>query len=394
MSTHIVSLIIGIIFGSSIVLAGLANPDRIMNALRLKDLHIVRTIITFLLVALLGIWIIEKLGAGNINNNPAAIVTLTIGGLLVGAGLGFTGYSPCTSLAGAALGRIDAIAAILGMFFGGYIYVLIYPPLVEPLEKLFNYGPVTLPEKTHIAAYVWTIMILIAGSFVLLLTRERKLPGEAKPDSNKIAVTNEEKVIVRTEKSMPIKDIYLQKDDVVNAAHLLHFWKNILFFIIIICILLNQILFWLISRGGMERLNATISSRITILHITIVLNISNTLLILVSVLYTLTIFFCLSASFGAFLGGLRYISRAFFSALIAFVLLFPWQILFKSTVVGAIYSPSELLSDISIDTGQLFFATLFYLRFIGYWVFVVFLLIRSYVYSIRWEKSALGSRDN
>ena len=35
MSTHIVSLIIGIIFGSSIVLAGLANPDRIINASRL-----------------------------------------------------------------------------------------------------------------------------------------------------------------------------------------------------------------------------------------------------------------------------------------------------------------------------------------------------------------------
>ncbi|MEJ2649288.1 MAG: hypothetical protein P8016_12885, partial [Sedimentisphaerales bacterium] len=87
MGAHIVSLIVGIIFGSCLVLAGLAEPDRIIGALRMKDTHVIRTIIVFLLVGITGTWIIQVLGTVEMNNNPAAIVNLIIGGLLVGAGL-------------------------------------------------------------------------------------------------------------------------------------------------------------------------------------------------------------------------------------------------------------------------------------------------------------------
>ena len=50
MSTPIVGLIMGVIFGASLVLTGLTNPDKIIGALRLKDFYAIRTVAVFLLV--------------------------------------------------------------------------------------------------------------------------------------------------------------------------------------------------------------------------------------------------------------------------------------------------------------------------------------------------------
>ena len=40
MSSPIVGLIMGVIFGASLVLTGLTNPDKIIGALRLKDFYV------------------------------------------------------------------------------------------------------------------------------------------------------------------------------------------------------------------------------------------------------------------------------------------------------------------------------------------------------------------
>ena len=397
MGAHIVSLIVGIIFGSCLVLAGLAEPDRIIGALRMKDTHVIRTIIVFLLVGITGTWIIQVLGTVEMNNNPAAIVNLIIGGLLVGAGLGLTGYTPSTSLAGAASGRIDAIAAILGMFFGAYLFIFIYPPIIEPLEKVYNYGRVTLPQVTHVSAGVWVIPIFGAGCLALLLSsalqgNRASRPGKAGRD----AVINEEFFDESSPKAISRNTTLAQKADFFYASMALGFWKNLLFFIMIICLLIAQLSFWFINQGYIEKVNESISDipfDITMGQVALLLNISNTILVIAAVLYVFTLFFCLSSSFGASLGGLRYISRAFLSSLVFVILLLPWQILFGSIVAGAIFTSSELLTSNSVDTTRTFPTVLLYLRFVAYWAFVTLLLFRAQVYSHRWTKTLLKKME-
>ena len=395
MGAHIVSLILGIIFGSCLVLAGLAEPDRIISALRLKDTHVIRTIVVFLLVGIIGTWTIQHLGTTEMNNNPAVIVTLIIGGLLVGAGLGLTGYSPCTSLAGAASGRLDAITTILGMFFGAYLFIFIYPPLIQPLEKVYNYGRVTLPEITHVSELAWVIPIFAAGTIGLILSLAIQKGKAVRPEKaqSRAAIIEEDFFDESRPKTTSREVSKAQSADFFDASMSLGFWKNLLFFIMIISLLLVQSSFWLVNQGYIEKINENMPGMpfdITMQHISIILNISNTILVSAAVIYVLTLFFCLSSSFGASLGGLRYISRAFFSSLAFLILLFPWQILFRSTVLGAIFSPSELLESNSIDASQIFPAVLLYLRFVGYWSFVTLLLIRSQIYSRRWTKSLLS----
>ncbi|MBN2589186.1 MAG: YeeE/YedE family protein [Sedimentisphaerales bacterium] len=388
MGTQVISLIIGIILGASLVLADFSEPDKIIKALRLKDIHIIRTIIVILIVAIIGTWLVKLFSTVEIDNKPATILTLVIGGLLFGAGAGLTGYTPGTSFAGAASGKIDAIFAITGMFFGGYVYVFLYPPAIKPLEIIYNYGKVTLPEITHIPAIVWIILFSAAGTIVLFLTWIQKFlikPPNIKneqPIIKEYVFEDQIPGLLSKEENFPIKT------DSFDTTQILRVWKNIFFCLIIICLLSLQIFFWIINHGKEEN-SAQLLFGITFEQVITISNIFNTLLIFSAILYVFTIFSCLSISFGANLGGLRYISRAFFSAIVALILLLPWQIPFGRTLFGVIYTPSELIDSNYNNTSQIFSATLIYLRFVGYWAFVMFLLIRSQVYSHKWTKTLL-----
>jgi len=382
MGTHIVSLILGIILGSSLVLAGFTEPDRIIKALRIRDTDIIRSLAVIFLIALIGTYLIKILGTVEIENKPAAIVSLIIGGLLFGAGMGLTGYTPGTSLAGAACGRIDALFVIAGMFFGGYVYIFLYPPAIKPLENILNYGKETLPEITHIPDFVWVILFSTAGLIVLFLTSVKNIFKKSpdtqfeKLETNKIVVEEQIFELLTNKENLNIKI------DSFETTQTLIFWKNIFFSIIIICLLLMQILFWLVNKSNYES-TRNIIFEITIDQVTTVLNLSNAILVSSLFLYVLLIFFCLSISLGSNFGGLRNISQSFFSAIVVLVLAFPWQLIFGRILSGVIYTPSELIAS----TNQEFSAVQLYLRFIAYWAFVGLLLIQSQIYSRKWTKT-------
>jgi uncharacterized membrane protein YedE/YeeE len=174
METTLLGLGIGALFGALLFLAGLADPDKIVGTLRLKDFHAMRTIAVFVLVGVLGTWLLDVAGVANFSVKPATMVTVALGGALLGVGFGLTGYCPGTGLACAAAGRIDALITVLGMFLGALVFILIYPGVVPPLEAVANYGKVALPEITHTNAAVWVVPLVVVGAGVLILTRPRK----------------------------------------------------------------------------------------------------------------------------------------------------------------------------------------------------------------------------
>ncbi|MHC4069625.1 MAG: hypothetical protein ACYS18_07770 [Planctomycetota bacterium] len=106
-------------------------------------------------------------------------------------------------------------------------------------------------------------------------------------------------------------------------------------------------------------------------------------------LYCLTMLFCLKVSLLGRLGGINHISRAFFLSLLFFVFLVPWQVVFKGPVLGAMYMPSELINCCSGKACNIFCTMLYYLRFTGYWLLVMLLLIFAQLRSYRWAKTTL-----
>jgi len=174
MSDDILGFIIGFLFGGGLILAGLADPDKIIGTLRLKDFHAMRVIGMFVLVGMLGTWILEMAGYAHFDVKPATVVTILAGGALLGIGFGLIGYCPGTGLACAIAGRLDAIVAVVGMLVGALLYIFIYPDVAMPLEKVANYGKVMLPEFTGIPRAAWVIALCGSGFLALFLTRPKK----------------------------------------------------------------------------------------------------------------------------------------------------------------------------------------------------------------------------
>ncbi len=170
MNPNLTGFIVGLLFGAALYMGGLAEPDKIIGTLRLKDFHAMRVIALFVIIGMLGTWILDMAGSANYSVKPAAVVSVLLGGALLGIGFGMTGYCPGTGLACAASGRIDALVSVIGMFAGAFVFILIYPAIAVPLGKIANYGKVTLPEITHISRGVYTIVITVVGLIILFKT--------------------------------------------------------------------------------------------------------------------------------------------------------------------------------------------------------------------------------
>jgi hypothetical protein len=127
----------------------------------------------------------------------------------------------------------------------------------------------------------------------------------------------------------------------------------------------------------------------TFRHLAWLIHFVNAVLILAATLYCLTMLFSLKVSLVGRLGGINHVCRAFFLSLLMLVLLLPWQIVFGRIVAGAIYTPQELQQWCSAETVSRFGLVLSYLRFSGYWLLVLLLLLLSQFRSSRWARAIL-----
>jgi hypothetical protein len=237
--------------------------------------------------------------------------------------------------------------------------------------------------------------------------------------------------------------------DCLEAISVFRGWKNFLFVIVILCLLLLQVSFWLVDTGFIsteqtdydkasvsvvvdsdsapaaitakvkenikktaEQVVATtnnsteaephqLHSKLAKLHIKVefkhlawFIDLVNFVLILAAILYCLTMLFSIKISLLGRLGGINHICRAFFLSLVFLVLLFPWQIpwrrFFAGELFGAMYTSGDLLNSFTAlkDSG-IVYRIFYYFRFNGYWLIALLVLIFSYIRSSRWAKATL-----
>lgn len=171
---QILALGVGGVFGMALVLAELADPDRIIGTLRLKDLHAMRTIAMFVLTSMVGVYVLSQAGLANLSIKPAIMIPVSVGGCLLGLGFGMTGFCPGTGLACAASGRGDAWIAVIGMLLGGLAFIFLSPLILPSMSSTWDYGKTTLPTFTGYSAHIWVGGCVGVGGLLLFLTRPRR----------------------------------------------------------------------------------------------------------------------------------------------------------------------------------------------------------------------------
>ena len=207
---------------------------------------------------------------------------------------------------------------------------------------------------------------------------------------------------------------WIDATDSLEAVEAIKGWKNFIFAIALITLLLVQIIFWLANTGiiftpenqqtppaaaqinnpslptsieGSNLLTTktepnqlpaekhhNLKSMLTLIRevnstsMSNFLKIINTILILSAIIYCLILLESVQIAIAGRLGGINHICRGFFLSLVLVIILLPWQKIFPGFAVGCVFSSQELLNAHSfVKTGDVLDQFVYYARFCILW---------------------------
>lgn len=168
----IAGLALGALFGAALQLSGASSHTKITQALRLKDLTIIKLIVVAIGVGLIGVHLLDLSGWAHMKVKDLYLPGIIVAGLIFGVGFAVSGYCPGTALAAAAEGKPDAWVTVLGGMFGALVFAFMFPDLETFLFSFGEYGPVTIHGLIGIQGAILAIPL---GGFCLWLAA--RLPG-------------------------------------------------------------------------------------------------------------------------------------------------------------------------------------------------------------------------
>jgi len=167
----IIGFLIGCAFGAILFLGGASSYRKILGTLLLKDMTIIKLMMTAIGVGTLGIYLLDQGGMANMSIKPAYIWGVVTGSVIFGIGWAVSGYCPGTCLVGSAEGKKDAIATLVGALVGALIFSMVFPTLDQLLLQNADFGKITVQSLLGInglyLAIPMSMALLFTAFFVL-----------------------------------------------------------------------------------------------------------------------------------------------------------------------------------------------------------------------------------
>ena len=163
MKELVYGLFTGVLFGIFLQKAQVIRYDKQLGALRLMDMTIVKFMLSAILVAMAGVYLLQDLGLAKLSVKPTILGGNILGGLIFGAGWGLLGYCPGTSAGALGEGRWDAVWGILGMLTGAALFAEAYPGLKKTVLTWGDFGKLTLPQVLSVSHWVIIALFVVGG---------------------------------------------------------------------------------------------------------------------------------------------------------------------------------------------------------------------------------------
>lgn len=166
-------LITGLLFGFLLQKGRVLRYDKQLSALLLKDMTIIKFMLTSVIVAMVGTYLLVDLGLAKLSIKATILGANVIGGIIFGLGWGLLGYCPGTSAGALGEGRWDALWGIAGMLAGAAIYAEAFPAMKATVLTWGNLGKITLPQVLGVNHWL-VIVPVVAGALLLFRWFEKK----------------------------------------------------------------------------------------------------------------------------------------------------------------------------------------------------------------------------
>lgn len=173
--TLVYGILTGIIFGFLLQKARVLRYDKQLGALRLKDMTIVKFMLSNIIVAMIGIYLLKEFGLVSLSLKATVLGPNILGGLLFGLGWGLLGYCPGTSAGALGEGRLDALPGIAGMLVGASLFAHTYPTLKSTVYQWGDLGKLTLPDALGVNHWVVIIVLTLVYVSILVILKRKNL---------------------------------------------------------------------------------------------------------------------------------------------------------------------------------------------------------------------------
>ncbi len=150
--------------------ADCAEHHQSIGQLLLTDFAVIKVMLTAIVVGMVGVFALRALGLVELHVKPTHYASNIAGGLLFGVGLGVLGYCPGTGVAALGQGNYDAIAGILGLMAGSYLFAETSGVVGSTIDRIGSRGRLMLPDllgMKRAGFLVLFVPLLVAGLFVV-----------------------------------------------------------------------------------------------------------------------------------------------------------------------------------------------------------------------------------
>jgi len=178
----LMAFLIGIGFGFVLESSGFSSSRKLAGVFYGYDTVVLKVFFTAGITAMLGLLFFSLFGWIDLSLifvNPTYMPSAIAGGVIMGAGFIMGGFCPGTSVCAAAIGKIDALVFIGGIFIGVFAFGEAYP-LWESFFKAGFQGYPRLNEVIGVSQGVLALLIVLIafGAFYVGEWAEKKFPAE------------------------------------------------------------------------------------------------------------------------------------------------------------------------------------------------------------------------
>lgn len=176
------AFIIGIGFGFVLEQSGFSSSRKLAGIFYGYDTVVLKVFFTGAITCMLGLLFFSLFGWIDLSLvyvNPTYLTSAIVGGIIMGAGFIIGGYCPGTSVCGAAIGKLDGLIFVGGLFIGVLIFGLGYK-LWEGLYMAKNLGSPKISSVLGLSDGIFALLLILAAlaMFWVAEMAEKKFPRE------------------------------------------------------------------------------------------------------------------------------------------------------------------------------------------------------------------------
>ena len=182
------ALLIGIAFGFVLEQAGFSSTRKLAGVFYGYDMVVLKVFFTAAITAMLGLLYLSLFGWIDLELvyvNPLYLWPTIVGGIIMGMGFIVGGFCPGTSVCAAAIGKIDAMVFVGGIFIGVFLFAELYPAL-ESFYFSGNMGSPRVFESLGISMGIFALILSVVAA-LMFLAAEKVESFLSKGDSNENA---------------------------------------------------------------------------------------------------------------------------------------------------------------------------------------------------------------